>query len=359
MEIKRNIYLEKLSRRKNNGLVKIVTGVRKCGKSYLLFRLFYQYLLDNGVQEDHIIKVDLNDTRYKDLRSPEKLFAYVEGLIKDKKLYYIILDEVQLLEDSVDVLNGLLHMDNADIYVTGSSSGFLSRNVITEFRGRGDEIHLLPLSFSEFCTAYGGNIHDAWTDYMNYGGLPLVISLKEPAEKEKYLSLLFKKACLADICERHAIRHPDAFHDLIGLLASSVGELTSPLKLADTFKSAKNKKISDVTVTHYIECLEDAFLISRAARYDIRGKKCIGSPFKFYFEDTGLRNAGLNFRQAGEAPAMENIIFNELRYRDFHVDVGILNSLSFYIVITSLQFCQKLLICHCFYIHPIRSLWQC
>ncbi len=325
MEIERNVYLEKLIRRKHNGLVKVVTGVRRCGKSYLLFRLFHQYLLDNGVQEDHIIQVALDDFRYKDLRSPEKLFAYVEGRIKDRKLYYIILDEVQMLEDFVDVLNGFLHMDNTDVYVTGSNSKFLSRDVITEFRGRGDEIHLLPLSFSEFITAYDGNIQEAWMDYVNYGGLPLVTSWKEPAEKENYLSSLFKEVYLTDICERHTIRHPDEFNDLIDILASSVGSLTNPLKLANTFKSVKNKKISDVTITHYIEYLEDAFLISRAARYDVKGKKYIGSPVKFYFEDIGLRNARLNFRQTEETHIMENIIYNELRYRDFHVDVGVVN----------------------------------
>ncbi len=326
MEIKRDVYLNKLIRREHNGLVKVVTGVRRCGKSYLLFSLFHQYLLKKGVKDDHIIEVAFDDIRYKELRTARNLFSYVEDRIKDKSLYYIILDEVQLLEDFVDVLNGFLHIENTDVYVTGSNSKFLSKDVITEFRGRGDEIHVLPLSFREFITAYAGNESEAWDDYVNYGGLPLVPGWKEPAEKEAYLIALFKEVYLTDIMERHMIRNPEEFNELIDILASSIGSLTNPLKLANTFKTVKNKKISDVTISHYIEYLEDAFLIKRAARYDVKGKKYIGSPAKFYFEDVGLRNARLNFRQTEENHILENIVYNELRYRDFLVDVGVVES---------------------------------
>ncbi len=326
MEIKRDTYLNKLIRREQNGLIKIVTGVRRCGKSYLLFHLFHQYLLDKGVKEDHIIEVALDDMKYRALRNPEKMFTYVETLIKDDGLYYIILDEVQLLDNFADVLNGFLHIKNADVYVTGSNSRFLSRDVVTEFRGRGDEIRMLPLSFREFSSVYDGTPSEAWDDYFNYGGLPLILTWQEPEEKEAYLLSLFKEVYLADIIERHKIRNHEEFNELLDILASSIGSLTNPLKLSKTFKSVKNKTISDITISRYIEYLEDAFLINRAVRYDVKGRKYIGSPAKYYFEDVGLRNARLNFRQAEENHIMENIIYNELRYRDFRVDVGVIES---------------------------------
>ncbi|MCD7715607.1 MAG: ATP-binding protein [Lachnospiraceae bacterium] len=324
MEIKRDTYLNKLIRREQNSLIKIVTGVRRCGKSYLLFHLFHQYLLDKGVKEDHIIEVALDDMKHRALRNPEKMFSYVEDRIKDDSLYYIILDEVQLLDDFVDVLNGFLHIKNADVYVTGSNSRFLSKDVVTEFRGRGDEIRMLPLSFREFTSVYNGTPSEAWDDYFNYGGLPLVLTWQEPEEKEAYLLSLFKEVYLADIIERHKIRNHEEFNELLDILASSTGSLTNPLKLSKTFKSVKNKTISDITISRYIEYLEDAFLISRAVRYDVKGRKYIGSPAKYYFEDVGLRNARLNFRQTEENHIMENIIYNELRCRDFRVDVGVI-----------------------------------
>lgn len=326
MEIKRDTYLEKLVRREKNGLIKIVTGIRRCGKSYLLFNLFHQHLLDKGVQEDHIIEIALDNIKYSELRDPKKMFSYIESRITDLNLYYIILDEVQLMDDFVDVLNGLLHIKNADVYVTGSNSKFLSRDVVTEFRGRGDEIHMLPLSFSEFYSVYEGSVTEAWDEYFNYGGLPLVLTWQQPEEKEEYLLTLFREVYLTDIIERHKIRNPEEFNELMDVLASSVGSLTNPLKLSKTFKSVKNKTISDVTITRYIEYLEEAFLVHRAVRYDVKGKKYIGSPAKYYFEDIGLRNARLNFRQTEENHLMENIIYNELRFRGFRVDVGVVES---------------------------------
>lgn len=323
MEIKRDVYLNKLIRRERNGLIKIVTGIRRCGKSYLLFNLFRQYLLDKGVKEDHIIEAALDNIKYSKLRKPKAMFEYVEKQIADSDLYYILLDEVQMLEDFVDVLNGFLHIKNADVYVTGSNSKFLSSDVATEFRGRGDEIHMLPLSFGEFVSAYGGNTGEAWDDYVNYGGLPLVLTRQEPEEKEEYLLSLFRELYLTDILERHKIHNMEEFNELIDILASSVGSLTNPLKLSRTFKSVKGKTISDVTLTKYLGYLEDSFLINKAVRFDIKGKRYIGSPAKYYFEDVGLRNARLNFRQTEENHIMENILYNELRYRGYRVDVGV------------------------------------
>lgn len=305
MEIKRDLYLNKLIRREHNGLIKIVTGIRRCGKSYLLFNLFHQYLLNKGIKEDHIIEVALDNIKHSELRKPKAMFEYVEKQITDDDLYYIILDEVQLLDDFVDVLNGFLHIKNADVYVAGSNSKFLSSDVVTEFRGRGDEIHMLPLSFREFVTVYGNDIGEAWDDYVNYGGLPLVLTRQDPEEKEEYLLSLFKELYLTDIIEQHKIRNIEEFNELIDILASSVGSLTNPLKLSRTFKNVKNKTISDVTLTKYLGYLEDSFLINKAVRFDIKGKKYIGSPAKYYFEDVGLRNARLNFRQTEENHIME------------------------------------------------------
>ena len=323
MEIKRDIYLDRLIRREKNGLIKIVTGVRRCGKSYLLFNLFHNYLLDKGVKEDHIIEIALDDRSNKELRDPDNMLDYVKERILDRDTYYIILDEVQLLAEFEDVLNSFMHIRNADVYVTGSNSKFLSSDLVTEFRGRGDEIRIYPLSFREYCSVYQGSADEAWDDYFTYGGLPLILSRETAEEKAEYLMSLFQKVYLSDIIDRHKVRHQEELDELVDILASAVGSLTNPLKLANTFKSVKKKTISDKTLKKYMDYLMDAFLVSKAVRYDIKGRKYIGSPAKFYFEDVGLRNARLNFRQMEENHIMENIIYNELRIRGYHVDVGL------------------------------------
>ena len=323
MQIKRQTYLNRLINKKGNGLIKIVTGVRRCGKSYLLFNLFHEHLLDEGVDESHIIEIALDDRMNIKLRDPDNMLEYVKSKITDKDMYYIILDEVQLLNEFEDVLNSFLHIRNADVYVTGSNSKFLSSDVITEFRGRGDEIRVYPLSFREFMSVYDGTVDEGWDDYFNYGGLPLVLSCPTPEEKSEYLISQFKKVYLSDLIDRHKIRNADEFDELIDILASAIGSLTNPLKLANTFKSVKGKTISDKTLKKYLDYLIDAFLVSRAKRYDVKGRKYINSPSKYYFEDIGLRNARLEFRQTEENHIMENIIYNELRIRGFRVDVGL------------------------------------
>ena len=323
MEIKRDIYLDRLIRRERNGLIKIVTGVRRCGKSYLLFNLFHNYLLEKGVKEDHIIEVALDDRSNKELRDPDNMLSFVKERIVDKDTYYIILDEVQLLDEFEDVLNSFMHIHNADVYVTGSNSKFLSSDLVTEFRGRGDEIRIYPLSFREFCSVYEGSADEAWDDYFTYGGMPLILSRVTAEEKAEYLMSLFQKVYLSDIIERHKVRNREELDELVDILASAVGSLTNPLKLANTFKSVKKKTVSDKTLKKYMDYLMDAFLVSKAVRYDIKGRKYIGSPAKFYFEDVGLRNARLNFRQMEENHIMENIIYNELRIRGYRVDVGL------------------------------------
>ena len=328
MEIKRDIYLERLIRREKNGLIKVVTGVRRCGKSYLLFNLFHNYLLDKGVHEDHIIEIALDDRSNKELRDPDYMLKYVKERIVDKDTYYIILDEVQLLAEFEDVLNSFMHIRNADVYVTGSNSKFLSSDLVTEFRGRGDEIRIYPLSFREYCSVYEGSADEAWDDYFTYGGLPLILSRETPEEKAEYLMSLFQKVYLSDIVDRHKVRNREELDELVDILASAVGSLTNPLKLANTFKTVKKKTISDKTLKKYIDYLMDAFLVSKAVRYDIKGRKYIGSPAKFYFEDVGLRNARLNFRQMEENHIMENIIYSELRIRGYHVDVGLVEQFS-------------------------------
>ena len=323
MEIKRDIYLDRLIRREKNGLVKIVTGVRRCGKSYLLFRLFHDHLLDKGVKEDHIIEIALDDRSNKELRDPDRMLNYVKQHIVDKDTYYVILDEVQLLAEFEDVLNSFLHIRNVDVYVTGSNSRFLSSDLVTEFRGRGDEIRIHPLSFREYCSVYQGSVDEACDDYFTYGGLPLILSRETEEEKAEYLMSLFQKVYLSDIIDRHKVRNQEELDELVDILASAVGSLTNPLKLANTFKTVKKKAISDKTLKKYMDYLMDAFLLSKAVRYDIKGRRYIGSPAKFYFEDVGLRNARLNFRQMEENHIMENIIYNELRIRGYQVDVGL------------------------------------
>lgn len=323
MKIKRGAYLDKLIRKKKNGLIKIVTGVRRCGKSYLLFRLFHDHLIDSGVPEDRIIEIALDDRSNKALRDPDAMLMFIKENVRDKGDYYIVLDEVQYLDEFEDVLNSLLHIPNADVYVTGSNSKFLSSDVITQFRGRGDEIHVYPLSFSEYLSAYQGTADEAWDDYLVYGGLPLVLTMKEPEDKTEYLNSLFQKVYISDIIERHNVRNKAELDELVDILASAVGSYTNQNKLARTFKSVKGKTISDKTIKNYIDYLIDSFLISKAIRYDIKGKKYIGSPSKYYFEDVGLRNARLGFRQIEQTHLMENIIYNELRVRGYHVDIGV------------------------------------
>ena len=328
MEIKRDMYLNKLIRKKKNGLIKVVTGIRRCGKSYLLFHLFHNHLLEEGVPEDHVIEVALDDRRNKALRDPDAMLRYIEQRMQGKGDYYIILDEVQYMDEFEDVLNSLLHIPNADVYVTGSNSKFLSSDVITEFRGRGDEIHVYPLSFREYASVYPGTPDEAWDDYVVYGGLPLILSMEAPEDKAEYLTTLFQKVYLSDIVERHNVRSKAELDELVDVLASSTGSYTSLSKLMKTFKSVKNKTLSDKTIKNYIDFLMDSFLISKATRYDIKGKKYIGSPAKYYFEDVGLRNARLGFRQVEENHLMENIIYNELRIRGYHVDVGVVEHYS-------------------------------
>ena len=321
--IKRDLYLSKLIRREKNGLIKIVTGIRRCGKSFLLFNLFHSYLKEKGIEDSHIIEIALDDRSNKELRDPDRMLEFVKSKITDEKTYYIILDEVQMLTEFEDVLNSFLHISNADVYVTGSNSKFLSSDLVTEFRGRGDEVRIYPLSFREYVSAYNGTTDEAWDDYFMYGGLPLILTRENDEDKAEYLTNLFKKVYISDILERHKIKNEEEFDELTDILASSVGSLTNPMKLANTFKSVKKKNISDKTLKTYIDWLEDAFLISRVKRYDVKGRKYINSPLKIYFEDTGLRNARLNFRQNEENHIMENIIYNELRIRGFNVDVGI------------------------------------
>lgn len=320
--IKRDLYLNRLIERRENGLIKVVTGIRRCGKSYLLFKLYYQYLLDSGVEASRVIRIPLDDDDFEELRDSRKLSGYIKKCITDEDTWFIFLDEVQMCEGFESVLNGLNRRDNLDIYVTGSNSKFLSSDVLTEFRGRGDEVRVYPLSFSEYVSAYTGDKYDAWIDYYNYGGLPLILSRKTDELKSRYLIDLCRELYLKDIEERHRLRGDHVMDTLVSILASAVGSLTNPTKLANTF-SSNGMHVSDKTIGVYIGYLLDAFFISKAERYDIKGKKYIASPFKYYFTDVGLRNARLNFRQQEENHIMENIIYNELLVRGFNVDVGV------------------------------------
>ena len=323
MELARTRYLNELIQRKHNGSIKIVTGIRRCGKSYLLFNLFCRHLLESGISEDHIIRIELDNPEFKECRDPEILYARLKESVRDTKMHYILLDEIQLVPGFEEVLTGLLYLKNVDIYVTGSNSKFLSKDVVTGFRGRGDEVHLYPAGFAEFLDVYQGNRYDAWTDYITYGGLPGVILRETHAQKVKYLTDLFKETYLIDIIERNHIRNDAELGILIDILSSAVGSLTNPNRIRNTFQSVGKSKITATTIASYLTCLEDAFLITSAHRYDIRGRNYIGSPLKYYFEDVGLRNARLNFRQQEENYLMENVIFNELRMRGYSVDVGV------------------------------------
>lgn len=324
MEIKRNIYLNKLISKKHNGLIKVVTGIRRCGKSYLLFNLFKKHLLAEGVDTRHIIEIAFDSFENKKFRDPEVLYPYMKEQIQDEDMYYVLLDEVQLLDEFEAVLNSLIRMKNVDIYVTGGNAHFLSKDVITEFRGRGDEVHMYPLSFAEFMSVYSETKENGWREYVVYGGLPLVLNFKAPEEKITFLKALFEETYISDIVDRHKIRNRAELEELLNILSSAIGSLTNPTKLSATFKSMKQKSISAGTIKNYIDYLCDSFLIDSAMRYDIKGKKYIDTPIKYYFTDMGLRNARLNFRQLEETHAMENVIFNELKLRGFNVDVGVI-----------------------------------
>ncbi len=337
--IERRKYLDKLIRKKENGLVKVITGIRRCGKSYLLFEIYHKYLNSIGVDDGHIIELALDDDVNIRYRNPLELGEYIRSLMTDKeKMYYIFLDEIQKVAEIpnpylpesdekigfVDVVLGLMKIKNADIYVTGSNSKMLSSDILTEFRGRGDEIKINPLSFSEFYTAFEGDKRDAWREYFTYGGMPLVLMQHTHEDKSKYLSDLFSKIYLDDIMNRNNIGHDKSvLEDLLNIISSSVGSLTNPSKLSKTFKSIKNISVSDDTIAKYLDYFIDAFMVYKAQRYDVKGRKYIGSPMKYYFSDIGLRNARLNFRQQEENHIMENIIYNELLYREFDVDVGV------------------------------------
>ena len=323
MEIKRDRYLNKLISFMWDGQVKVITGIRRCGKSYLLFSLFKKHLLESGTNKSHIIEIAFDSFENKKFRDPEVLYPYIKEQLVDDKMYYILLDEVQLLGEFESVLNGLMRIDNVDVYVTGSNARFLSRDIITEFRGRGDELHIQPLSFAEFMSVYNGNKYDGWNEYVLYGGLPPVVLLPTSEQKIELLKNLFQETYINDIVGRHSIKNKAEFEELIDILSSGIGSLTNPKKLADTFKSKKNKTISQNTIKSYLDYLCDAFIVSRATRYDIKGRKYIDTPQKYYFSDIGLRNARINFRQIEETHTMENIIYNELVGRGYNVDVGI------------------------------------
>lgn len=336
--IERKQYLDQLISKKENGMIKVITGIRRCGKSYLLFEIYHKYLNSVGVDDDHIIELALDDDENIKYRNPLHLGEYIRSLLVDKdKMYYIFLDEIQKVKTVknpyldgegetvgfVDVLLGLMKKKNADVYVTGSNSKMLSSDILTEFRGRGDEIRVHPLSFSEFCGAYSGDRRDAWQEYYIYGGMPYVCTLSDHRAKAQYLSGLFDNIYLSDILERHNIRDRLVLDGILDVVSSSVGSLTNPGKIADTFRSVEQVKISSESVSRYLDYFIDAFMLSKAQRYDIKGRKYIGSPQKYYYSDIGLRNARLNFRQTEENHIMENIIYNELTVRGFTVDVGV------------------------------------
>lgn len=322
MEAKRERYISSLLERRNNGLIKIVTGVRRCGKSYLLFNLFKRKLMELGVQEDHIISLALDDYQNREYLNPDNLNQYVRARIVDKDIYYILLDEIQLVPNFEYLLNGFLHIPNADTYVTGSNSKFLSSDIITEFRGRGDEVRVYPLSFSEFLSVFDGTESGAWNNYQVYGGMPGLLSIGSENRKASYLQALFSQTYSQDIISRYNLRGNEEMEELMNVVASNIGTLTNPLTLTNTFISEKKMHITRDTVASYLQYMQDAFLIEKAQRYDVKGRHYIGTPMKYYFVDVGLRNARLNFRQNDYGHIMENVIYNELRMRGMSVDVG-------------------------------------
>ena len=323
MEIKRDKYLEDLKDRMHNGMIKVVTGIRRCGKSYLIFTIFKEYLINEGVKEEHIIEMEFDKKENAKYRNPDALLDYVKESIKDPEDYYVLLDEVQMLGDFEEVLNSLLHIKNLDIYVTGSNSKFLSSGVLTEFRGRGDEVHVYPLTLQEVMQNYKGDIYHGWAEYVTYGGLPLVWGMRTDQQKIKYLTDLFEKTYISDIIDHNGIEKTEELEALLNVLASAVGSLTNPTKIEATFKSVLKSRISRNTIVQYIGYLKDAFIINEANRYDVKGRKYIGTPLKYYYEDLGLRNARLGFRQVEETHLMENAVYNELLSRGYAVDVGV------------------------------------
>ncbi|MDE6418951.1 MAG: ATP-binding protein [Lachnospiraceae bacterium] len=324
MEIKRDFYLEQIHQRENNGFIKVITGVRRCGKSYLLFKLFKNDLLARGISKDHIISIALDNIENRILREPLTLYQHIKEQVKDDALYYVMLDEIQFVPDFTEVLISLLQLEGIDVYVTGSNSRFLSSDILTEFRGRGDEIRVYPLSFAEYVTAYPGTEEDAFNDYMTFGGLPRILSFQTDEQKARYLTDLFRETYLKDIIEHNKIYNTNELEDLVNILASAIGSLTNPTKLENTFHTVLQSNITDKTIKKYIDYLKDAFLIDIAVRYDIKGKKYINSPMKIYFVDPGLRNARLGFRQIEETHLLENIIYIELKRRGYSVDVGLI-----------------------------------
>lgn len=328
MEIKRDAYLEQLKIRKNNGMIKIITGIRRCGKSFLLFVLFKKYLLESGVENDHIIEIALDGIENEELREPKKCYQYIKDAMKDEQKYYLLLDEVQFMPRFEEVLNSLLRISNIDVYVTGSNSKFLSSDVVTEFRGRGDEIRIYPLSFAEFYAAFDGDYGDAWEEYMIYGGLPQVAQFSTERQKAEYLKNIFTNVYIKDVVERNKIQNVDEIGTLVDILASAIGAPTNPTRISNTFKSERGIIYSNKTISNHIDYLAQSFLISKVDRYDIKGRKYVGANLKYYFSDIGLRNARLNFRQQEPTHIMENIVYNELQVRGYNVDVGIVDALA-------------------------------
>ena len=328
MEIKRELYLEQLKVRKDNGMIKIITGIRRCGKSFLLFVLYKKYLLENGVDSDHIIEIALDGIENEELRDPKICYQYIKNSMKDEGKYYLLLDEVQFMPRFEEVLNSLLRISNIDVYVTGSNSKFLSSDIVTEFRGRGDEIRIYPLSFAEFYAAYDGDYDDAWNEYMVYGGLPQVTQFSEERQKAEYLKNIFKNVYLTDVVERNKIQNANEIGTLVDILASVIGAPTNPTKISNTFKSERGINYSNKTISNHIDYLAQSFLISKANRYDIKGRKYVGANLKYYFTDIGLRNARLNFRQQEPTHIMENIVYNELLIRGYNIDVGIVDAFA-------------------------------
>ena len=325
MEIKRDSYLEQLKIRKDNGMIKIITGIRRCGKSFLLFVLFKKYLLESGVDNDHIIEIALDGIENEELRDPKKCYQYIKDAMKYDQKYYLLLDEVQFMPRFEEVLNSLLRIGNIDVYVTGSNSKFLSSDIVTEFRGRGDEIRIYPLSFAEFYAAFDGDYDDAWEEYMTYGGLPQVAQFSVERQKAEYLKNIFSNVYIKDVVERNRIQNVDEIGTLVDILASAIGAPTNPTKISNTFKSERGINYSNKTISNHIDYLAEAFLISKANRYDIKGRKYVGANLKYYFSDVGLRNARLNFRQQEPTHILENIVYNEMLVRGYNVDVGIVD----------------------------------
>ena len=326
MEIKRDLYLDQLKIRKDNGMIKIITGIRRSGKSFLLSVLFKKYLLESGVDKEHIIEIALDGIENEELRDPKKCYQYIKAAMKDEHKYYLLLDEVQFMPRFEEVLNSLLRISNIDVYVTGSNSKFLSSDIVTEFRGRGDEIRIYPLSFAEFYSVYDGDHDDAWNEYMIYGGLPQVAQFSTERQKAEYLKNIFANVYIKDVVERNKIQNVDEIGTLVDILASAIGAPTNPTKIANTFSSERGSSYSNKTISNHIDYLAQAFLISKANRYDIKGRKYIGANLKYYFMDVGLRNARLNFRQQEPTHIMENIVYNELLVRGYNVDVGIVDT---------------------------------